>query len=78
MVITDETMPKLTGTMLAAELHQLRPETPIILCSGLISSIDLDKAAAIGIKAFMLKPILTKKISKTVRQVLDGTYSCSE
>ncbi|MCP4341886.1 MAG: response regulator [Desulfobulbaceae bacterium] len=77
LVITDETMPKLTGTMLAAELHQLRPETPIILCSGLISSIDQDKAAAIGIKAFILKPILTKKISKTVRQVLDGAYSGS-
>lgn len=77
LVITDETMPKLTGTMLATELHQIRPETPIILCSGLISSIDQDDAAAIGIKAFMLKPILTKKISKIVRQILDGAYSGS-
>jgi signal transduction histidine kinase/ActR/RegA family two-component response regulator len=75
LVITDESMPKLTGTMLATELHQIRPEIPIILCSGLISSIDKEDATAIGIKAFVLKPILTKKIAKIVRQVLDGTYS---
>lgn len=75
LVITDETMPKLTGKMLAAELNIIRPETPIILCSGLVSDIDKDDAAAKGIKAFILKPMLTKTISKIVREVLDGTYS---
>jgi nitrogen-specific signal transduction histidine kinase/ActR/RegA family two-component response regulator len=75
LVITDETMPKITGIMLAAELSQIRPETPIILCSGFLPSIDKDDAAAKGIKAFMSKPMLTRKISKTVWEVLDGTYS---
>lgn len=75
LVITDETMPKITGTMLAAELSQIRPGIPVILCSGLISSINKDDAAAFGIKAFIPKPMLTKKISKIVREVLDGTHS---
>jgi len=78
LVITDETMPKITGTMLAAELSQIRPGTPVILCSGLISSINKDDATAFGIKAFIPKPMLTKKISKIVREVLDGAYSESE
>ncbi|MGB3209179.1 MAG: ATP-binding protein [Desulforhopalus sp.] len=77
LVITDETMPKMTGKMLAAELNQIRPKIPIILCSGFISSIEKEDAEAKGIKAFILKPILTRKMSRIVREVLDGTYSDS-
>jgi PAS domain S-box-containing protein len=76
LVITDEKMPELTGTMLAAELSQIRPEIPIILCSDSLSFLDKDDdATAKGIKAFIPKPILTETMSKTVRKVLDGIYS---
>ena len=78
LVITDETMPKITGTMLAAELHQIRPEIPVILCSGFISSMSKDDVAAMGINAFLIKPILVKNMSEVVRQILDKTYSSEQ
>ena len=78
LVITDEVMPDITGITLAEELSKIQPETPIILCSGYMSAmstIGRDEAAVKGIKAFMLKPMVTKQISKTIREILDGTYS---
>jgi len=73
LVITDETMPNMTGKTLAAEINKIRPELPIILCSGYLSSLEKDNAAAWGIKAVLLKPVLAKVFSETVRQVLDKT-----
>ncbi|MCP4691021.1 MAG: response regulator, partial [Desulfobacterales bacterium] len=72
LVITDQTMPELTGAELAAELLALRPALPIILCTGFSESITEKNALEIGIKKFIMKPIVINDLAKTVRDALDG------
>ncbi|MFC1867682.1 PAS domain S-box protein [Thermodesulfobacteriota bacterium] len=71
LVITDMTMPNMTGKELAKELMQIRSEVPIILCTGFSEQIDEDSAKEMGIRAFVMKPIVMREIVKTIRQVLD-------
>ena len=70
LVITDMTMPKMTGDELARELLKIRPDMPIILCTGFSEKIDEEKAKEIGIREFVMKPIVTREIAKTIRKVL--------
>jgi len=72
IVITDLTMPNMTGFELAKELMQIRPDIPIILCTGFSETITEDKAKAAGIREFLLKPIAAREMAKAIRQVLDG------
>jgi len=71
VVVTDMTMPKMTGEKLARELISMRPEIPIILCTGFNEQINEQKAKAIGIKAFLMKPLTLNRLAKTVRGVMD-------
>jgi PAS domain S-box-containing protein len=71
LVITDMTMPNMTGEDLAQELMRIKPNIPIILCTGFSAKIDDQKANAMGIRAFVLKPIVKQAIATTVRKVLD-------
>jgi len=71
LLLTDMTMPGMTGAELAAEILQLRPELPIILSTGFSELIDKDAAKALGIKEFMLKPVEKVDLARVVRQVLD-------
>jgi CheY-like chemotaxis protein len=72
LVITDQTMPEMTGVELAKEVLGLRPGMPIIMCTGFSYVVDADKAMAAGIKAFAMKPLTKREIAKTVREALDG------
>ncbi|MBW2020218.1 MAG: PAS domain S-box protein [Deltaproteobacteria bacterium] len=72
LVITDQTMPNMTGTELAKGLMRIRPDIPIILCTGFSETITAEKARAMGIREFVLKPIVIDKIAATIRNVLDG------
>jgi len=71
LVITDMTMPNLTGTQLAHELFKVNPNLPIILCSGYSDNVDRKKAKEMGIKEYLLKPITQKNIGEAVRNALD-------
>jgi two-component system cell cycle sensor histidine kinase/response regulator CckA len=71
LVITDQTMPNVTGEMLAQELMRIRPDIPIILCTGYSEVITEEKAKAMGIREFVMKPIVTRNIAETIRSVLD-------
>lgn len=71
LVITDMTMPNMTGDRLAAELMKIRPDIPTILCSGFSEKMSNEKADALGIKNFLMKPIVMKDLAKTIRKVLD-------
>ena len=77
LVITDMTMPHLTGDRLSAELLRIRPDLPIILCTGFSHKITERKAKAMGIKAFIMKPIIMIDLANSVRQVLDAVKSQS-
>jgi CheY-like chemotaxis protein len=71
LVITDMTMPHMTGERLAENLMQIRPDIPVILCTGFSSMIDEQKALGMGIRAFVSKPVLKRELAKTIRKVLD-------
>lgn len=71
LIITDMTMPKMTGMDLAKKILSIRQQTPIILCTGYSELITREKADAIGIKAFLSKPILREELSRTIREVLE-------
>ena len=72
LVITDMTMPRMTGVKLAQELLHIRPDIPVILCTGYSQSISEDQALKVGIRAFIMKPISIEEIAGTIRQVLGG------
>jgi CheY-like chemotaxis protein/anti-sigma regulatory factor (Ser/Thr protein kinase) len=71
LIITDMTMPKMTGDILAQKIQMLRPEIPIIMCTGFSEIMDENKANALGIKAFLYKPIILRKLLIIIREVLD-------
>ena len=71
LVITDQTMPNMTGADLAEQLLKIKPGLPIILCTGYSSKIDKASAKQIGIRAFASKPLNRSEIAKLIRQVLD-------
>ena len=72
LVVTDMTMPNMTGDRLAIELMKIRPDIPVILCTGFSKKISEEKAKAAGIRAFAYKPLVKKDLANTVRKVLDG------
>lgn len=72
VVITDQTMPELTGLELAKEILAIRPDLPVILCTGFSHTVDADSAKAAGIKAYLMKPLTKRELAKTIRKVLDG------
>jgi len=72
VVITDMTMPNMTGDKLAAELIKIRPAIPLILCTGFSEMMSKEKATALGIKGFLMKPVVMKDLSSIIRDVLDN------
>jgi PAS domain S-box-containing protein len=71
LVISDVTMPKMTGDRLAAEMLRLRPDLPIVLCTGFSDKVSSKAAAEIGVKAVVMKPLIHKDLALLVRKVLD-------
>ena len=71
LVVTDQTMPGMTGSDLARHVLQIRPDMPIILCTGYSSAISEEQALALGIRGFALKPLAKKDFAALVRKVLD-------
>lgn len=71
LVITDMTMPNMTGEQLSREVIKIRQDIPIILCTGFSHIISKEKALEIGIKAFVMKPLAIKDLAEVVRRVLD-------
>jgi CheY-like chemotaxis protein len=70
LVITDQTMPHLTGESLTRALRRIRPDIPIILCTGFSDTMTEERAQALGIEAFCLKPLGIYDLGLTIRQVL--------
>ncbi len=71
LVITDQTMPQMTGAVLAYKLKEIRPGIPVILCTGYSEAIAPAEAESMGIQAFVLKPLLKRETAETIRRVLD-------
>ncbi|MGM0453764.1 MAG: PAS domain-containing hybrid sensor histidine kinase/response regulator [Thermodesulfobacteriota bacterium] len=71
LVITDMTMPDMTGDELSRQIMAIRADIPVLLCTGYNPRIDKQSARAMGIKAFVFKPINLKNLAATIRGVLD-------
>ena len=71
LVVSDMTMPHLTGEDLARELSRLRPNVPMILMTGFSEKIDAEKAKTLGIKGFLMKPVILKTLAALIRKLVD-------
>lgn len=70
VVITDQTMPNLSGEGLAGEIQKIRPELPIILCTGFSHTMNEEKARELGIRKFLMKPLLRRDLVHALQEVL--------
>jgi PAS domain S-box-containing protein len=71
LVISDMSMPQMTGDALAKEMLSIRPDLPIIICTGFSERVNEDLAKEMGIKGFLMKPVITSALAHEVRRVLD-------
>ncbi len=73
LVITDQTMPDVTGVALAQKMLGVRKEMSIILCTGYSEMVSAEKAREAGICEYVMKPMVKKELAETIRRVLDRT-----
>jgi DNA-binding NtrC family response regulator len=71
LVITDQTMPQMTGLRLAEALLRIRPHLPVILCTGFSEAVDANGAQVSGICQFLMKPFSVKEMAETIRNALE-------
>ena len=71
IIITDLTMPGMTGLELAREIMKIKPDTPVILCTGFSDQVTAETADKIGIKKVLLKPFIAREMTEAIRRVLD-------
>jgi CheY-like chemotaxis protein len=72
LVITDMTMPNMTGVHLTQKLIEIRPDIPVIICTGFSEKINEHKAKAMGIHGYVMKPVVRSELAKKIREALDG------
>ncbi|MCG8616158.1 MAG: response regulator, partial [Desulfobacterales bacterium] len=72
LVLTDMTMPDMTGDMLAREIKQVRRDVPVVICTGFSERINKEKARDIGINGFLLKPVVKTELAAAVREAIEG------
>ncbi|MDA8133624.1 MAG: PAS domain S-box protein [Desulfobacteraceae bacterium] len=72
LVLTDMAMPNLSGDKLAVELIRIRPDIPILLCTGFSETMTGEKIQSLGIRGLVLKPVIVRDLAKKIRDVLDG------
>ena len=72
LLLTDMSMPDMTGVQLAEAALSIRADIPIVICTGFSERIDKEKADALGIKGFLAKPITRSEMARVVRRVLDA------
>jgi PAS domain S-box-containing protein len=77
LVITDMSMPQMTGKRLVKEILNIRADMPIVLCTGYHEKISEEKARGLGIKDYVTKPFVMQNFALTVRKVLDECLSLS-
>jgi CheY-like chemotaxis protein len=76
LVVTDQAMPHLNGDLLGREMLRLRPDLPVIVCTGFSKTLSEETALAMGFRAFLAKPLSARALAQTVRRVLDQSTPC--
>ena len=75
LVITDQTMPRMTGIQLAGEILKARPDIPIILCTGFSEQVSETNLSSFGIERLIMKPLLIREVAEAIREVLEQNES---
>ena len=75
LVVTDQTMPEITGDILAVEVRKLRDDIPIVLCTGHSRRLTPDQAKNIGIDHYVMKPLLADELGNVVGNALEANRS---
>jgi DNA-binding NtrC family response regulator len=78
LVITDKTMPQMTGLDVARAIRAIRPDVPVILCSGFQTVEDIQAQSDLGILHFINKPIMKHVMAQKVREVLNQKQRMGE
>lgn len=72
LVISDQTMPEMTGLELARKIHQWRPELPVLLCTGFSDAITAESQREAGVERVLMKPVTRQEMAAAIRKVLDS------
>ncbi|MCF6246030.1 MAG: transporter substrate-binding domain-containing protein [Desulfobacula sp.] len=72
LIITDMTMPGMTGVQLANEIRDVRKDIPVIICSGFSDQINEKNSKEFGIQGYIAKPVIKRELAKTIRDILDN------
>ena len=72
LVITDQAMPGMSGLTLAKRLLEVRPDIPVVLCTGYSETVDEKTARKAGIKGFLMKPLTREQMAGAVKKMLAG------
>lgn len=72
LVVTDQTMPGLTGLVLAQKIFALKPRMPVIICTGFSEALTEGKAKELGIAGYIMKPVVMGDFARVVRRALEG------
>ncbi len=70
LVVTDQTMPEMTGLEMAGEMLKIRPDIPIILCTGYSNLLSEEKVRSAGLRALALKPLTKMELVNLIRRIL--------
>jgi len=77
LVITDQTMPRMTGYVLAKRILEIKPTVPVVLCTGYSDDVTPEKVENAGIKALIYKPISKKEMARSIGEILDK-HNCTK
>ena len=72
LVITDMTMPRMTGDRLAKQVLKIRPGIPVIICTGYSERMSVKESEALGVRKYIEKPIGTRNLAAALREALDA------
>ena len=72
LLVTDMNMPGMNGAELIRSVRQIRPEIPIILCTGFSEFMNADNTEALGSSRYIMKPVTQKQINQAIRSLLDS------
>ena len=78
LVITDMAMPNMSGVQLSQKLLEIRPDIPIIICTGFSEQINEERIKSLGIRGYVMKPVVKSELANTIRTALDDKLTIAD
>ena len=71
LILTDMTMPNMTGTKLSEKIREIRPDIPVIICTGYSDQLNEEMIKEFNIQGYVKKPIVIRELANSIRKILD-------